>query len=164
MYRTVETTIWTDPKVKALGAYPKFVFVYLLTNPHSHLCGLYYLPKMLIEHETGVSAEEIEEAFKRFHEVELAHYDEEQAVVWVVNMFEYQRQARGDKNMRSAGKHLMTMHETPLIADFLERYREMDNYIPAELGQTVKKVREKRKLAERAGWDRIGRAGRGRSS
>ncbi len=55
MYRTICTQLWTDKKVQQLGVSGKLLFCYLITNPHSHLSGIYYLPQELITKEAGLA-------------------------------------------------------------------------------------------------------------
>ena len=54
----------------------------------------------------------------------LALYDDEFAVVWVVNMLAHQ--GRGANIAKHVGAHLLTLHNCPLIKDFLSRYEEME--------------------------------------
>ena len=61
MYRTIDTTcLWDDPKVKPLCADAKLLFVYLVTNRHAHLSGIYYLLPAAIVKETGLSAKRLD--------------------------------------------------------------------------------------------------------
>lgn len=120
MYRTICTQLWTDKKVQRLTVQGKLLFVYLITNPHTHLSGIYYLPQELMRKETGLSDTLCHTLLDTLSKEERAHYDQETSTVFVVNMFEYQ--GKGPKNEKSAAKQLETLHHTRLIALFLERY------------------------------------------
>ena len=52
MYRTICCELWTDPKVQSLSVPSTYLFLYLITNTHSHLSGLYYLPIPVMQLET----------------------------------------------------------------------------------------------------------------
>src|SRR5688572_3122740 len=43
-FRTVQTHFWTDPDVRKLPPDSKLLLLYLITNPHTHVSGIYYLP------------------------------------------------------------------------------------------------------------------------
>lgn len=120
MYRTICTQLWTDKTVQRLTVQGKLLFVYLITNPHTHLSGIYYLPQELMRKETGLSDTLCHTLLDTLSKEERAHYDPETSTVFVVNMFAYQ--GKGPKNEKSAAKQLETLHHTRLIALFLERY------------------------------------------
>jgi hypothetical protein len=49
MYRTIETSMWTDAKFRGLPAPARLLFLYLITNPHAHVSGIYYLPDVIAD-------------------------------------------------------------------------------------------------------------------
>ncbi len=120
IYRTICTQLWTDKKIQRLTVHGKLLFVYLITNPHTHLSGIYYLPKELITKETGLSNTLSDTLFHTLSELERAYYDADTSTVFVVNMFSYQGQ--GEKNERSCANQLAGLHDSPLIGLFLKRY------------------------------------------
>lgn len=130
IYRTICTQLWTDKKVQRLSVQGKLLFVYLITNPHTHLSGIYYLPKELITKETGLSNTLSDTVFHTLSspEMDLAYFDAENSIVFVTNMFRYQ--GRGEKNERSAAVHNSSLHDSPLVAMFLERYPRVKQYCP----------------------------------
>lgn len=42
-YARVERSLWTEPAFRAIPADARLIFLYLLTGPHSHMCGLSHL-------------------------------------------------------------------------------------------------------------------------
>jgi hypothetical protein len=135
IYRTICTQLWTDKKIQRLTVQGKLLFVYLITNPHTHLSGIYYLPKELIQKETGLSDTLSNTLFHTLSELERAYYDQETSTVFVVNMFRYQGQ--GEKNERSCANQLMGLHGTPLIAQFLEHYPKVKRFCSDTLLDTL---------------------------
>lgn len=127
MNRMVCTKFWTDSKVKQLSLTEKAVFLYLITNPHTHLCGLYYLPLSLATEEIGVPIK-WPAILKRFADLELAYYDDEQRLVWVCKMFGYQ--GRGENIYKSVAKHLQSFHPSFLINSFIDLYIPIKSLIP----------------------------------
>jgi len=128
IYRTICTQLWTDKKVQRLSVQGKLLFVYLITNPHTHLSGIYYLPIELVMKETGLSNTLSHTLFDTLSapENDLVYYDPENSIVFVTNMFRYQ--GRGEKNERSAAVHNSSLHNSPLVAMFLERYPRVKQF------------------------------------
>ena len=93
MYRTIDTKTWTDKKFKNLSENSRYLFIYLLTNSHSHMSGIYYLPIPFAEHETGYSTQKIKKCFSELIKSNLIKYDADEEILWVVNMCRYR--ARG---------------------------------------------------------------------
>jgi hypothetical protein len=123
MYRTVESGLWDDPKVERLSTEAKLLFVYLFTNRHSHVSGIYPMKVALSCLELGLSDRVVRAAWEMLASEGLVKVDRERSIVWVVNMLRHQ--GRGEKNERSAARQLETLHGSPLIADFLAKYPEV---------------------------------------
>lgn len=130
MYRTVATEIWTDPKFRALPAPGKLMFIYLFTSIHAHVGGIYYLPESLVIMETGLKADMVKTLWDTLSKSGLARRDHENGIVWVVNMFKWQ--ARGEKIVLSVAKHLLTLHNSRLVNEFLIKYPIVKAQIPPE--------------------------------
>lgn len=120
MYRAIETSLWDDPKVRGLDSTAKLAFVYLLTNRYTHVSGIYVLSPVLPPHETGIPSPKWDTLWHTLSGVGLARIDPKTDVIWVVKMFRHQ--GRGEKNQRSAAKHLATLHNSFLLRDFLLEY------------------------------------------
>lgn len=122
MYRTVDTALWTDPEVRELTPNEKLLFLYLITNQHTHLSGIYYLPLSLASHETGLSESAIRKGLDTLSIRYLAKYDPPGEVVWVVKMFRYQ--GHGEKSAAAAANQLKALHKCKLINEFLQFYAD----------------------------------------
>lgn len=119
-YRNVHERFWTDPKVKQLTSDEKLLFIYLITNPHTHVSGIYVLSLLFIEKETDLSMKTIKKGIARLEALELAFYDAEVEVVWVKKMFSYQ--GFGMKVRHSVERQLKDLHKTHLIPLFCKTY------------------------------------------
>lgn len=126
MYRTVDSRFWMDPKVRSLDPDAKLVFLYLITCPHSHVSGLYYLPVEIGILETGLTEIRYREGIDHLFRFGMVKLDEENHLIWVVNMLAYQ--GRGEKNERSAANQIRSLHKSRLFADFLRRYPGVKQY------------------------------------
>ncbi len=140
MYRTVDTATWTDPKIKLLDPDGKLLFLYLFTNQHSHVSGIYYLTIPTILHETGIKKGVLKRRLDTLSELGLARFDPENEVIWVEKMFFYQ--GRGEKNLRAASKQLESLHNSYLIKGFLDEYPMVREFISERITVKLDRVSE----------------------
>jgi hypothetical protein len=126
MYRTICCELWTDPKVKALSASEKLLFLYLITNPHSHMSGIYYLPTAFMQHEVNLGRG-FDGAWMGLMKSKLIDTHSPLSQVWVVNMLPYQ--AKGNKSEKGVASHLNTLHTSPLLERFLVKYPQITQYL-----------------------------------
>ena len=122
MYRTVETSFWDDPKVAQLGIDAVFLALYLVTNPNSHVSGLFIFRQSLAVEQTQIPLKRIEIALDKLIKRGFCKFDSERKVIWVINMLK--RQYRHGLHKARIANHLATLYETPLIDEFLEKYKE----------------------------------------
>jgi hypothetical protein len=130
VYRTIETSTWTDPEIRKLSAHGKLLFVYLVTNDHTHVGGIYYIPPQLMAMETGIPIKAVNTLLDTLAGVGLIAWDTVSDVVWVRKMFDYQ--GKGERNAIGVANHLRTLHNCCLIPDFLRFYehRKIPYQIP----------------------------------
>lgn len=128
MYRTIDAAFWSDPKIRQLPSDGRLLLLYLITNPHTHVSGIYYLPKPSIAHETGLSLKVLDTLSNTLSSLGLCRFDSAREVVWVKNMMRYQ--GTGDRNAMSAAHHITKdLHDTPLILDFLDAYPDVRKHV-----------------------------------
>lgn len=66
IYRSVQMTFWTDAKVvDNFTPEDRYFYLYLLTNPHTNLCGCYEISFKQISDETGYTKEVVERLLDR---------------------------------------------------------------------------------------------------
>ncbi len=97
MYRTIDTAFWTDPKVRLLPTLGRTLLLYFITNPHTHVSGIYYLPKHVIAHETGISDRALDTLSDTLSSAGFCAFDPARELVWVKNMMRYQ--GKGDPGL-----------------------------------------------------------------
>jgi len=87
-YSKILPQFWLGSTGKKLRGHPEaqIVAFYLLTTPHANMIGLYYLPKMFISHETGLPFEGACKGLQRCIEAGFCRYDDENEMVWVIEM------------------------------------------------------------------------------
>jgi hypothetical protein len=70
--RTINTHMWSDDWFESLSRDEKYLWVYLLTNPHTNMLGVYELTVKRMSFDTGLTIEAIQKAFKGFETVSKA--------------------------------------------------------------------------------------------
>lgn len=72
--RSVNTKFWGDPWVEDLRPEEKLLFLYLLTNPHTNMLGIYEISVKRMASDTGLTEERVPKALKEFARVRKAFY------------------------------------------------------------------------------------------
>ena len=126
MYRSIDTAMWSDPKIKEMIPDAKLLFLYLITNNHTHVSGIYYVPRVLISYETGIKDRALDTLLGTLSMGNLAKWDGVSEVVWVVNMLRHQSYEgrKSYKIVTAVQKQLVTLHNSLLIKDFLSHYSD----------------------------------------
>jgi hypothetical protein len=63
--RYINTRFWSDTFVVELNPLDRYLFLYLLTNEHTDICGVYELPWKVMSRETGLDDEMLKKMFAR---------------------------------------------------------------------------------------------------
>jgi len=79
-YRPVKTSFWEDSWIATLTVTEKLLYLYLITNPHTTLCGIYRVSIRYIAFESGLTIEQVGTALARFEKDCKVIYKDE----WVV--------------------------------------------------------------------------------
>lgn len=70
IYRNVQMAFWSDTKIADdFTAKEKYLYLYLLTNPHSNLCGCYEISISQMALETAIEKKDIPELISRLQDV-----------------------------------------------------------------------------------------------
>ena len=86
-FRQIHTKIWKDAWFETLTIPQKLFYIYLFSNERASLSGIYELPLRHMIFETGLSEDQITEAFQVFEAAEKAWYDD--GVVLMPNLRKY---------------------------------------------------------------------------
>lgn len=121
-----------------LNAYEKYLFLYFISNPHTHLSGIYYLPMPLIICETGLSEQNIKKGIDTLSSAGRVRIDLISSVIWVKNMLRYQ--GSGPKVIKGVANQLATLHNSPLINEFLAHYADLNIPFEAQSGYPIEGV------------------------
>ena len=91
-YRSVNPSFWTGNTGKKLRGDPEsqLVALYLITNPHTHMSGVYHLPIAYLCTDIGISEKAAWKGLARLSEVSFCEYDKDTETVFVLNMLHFQ--------------------------------------------------------------------------
>jgi len=88
-YRQLLTDFWNDGFVLDLTPEEKYFYIYLMTNSNTTQCGVYELPKRIIETQTGYNGETVDKLLKHFKEYGKINYCEETKEIIILNWIRY---------------------------------------------------------------------------
>ena len=91
IYRNIQLTFWTDTKViDNFTPEDRYFYLYLLTNPHTTLCGCYEISLKQMSDETGYSKETIEKLLNRMETIHMVvRYDRGTKELLLFNWHKY---------------------------------------------------------------------------
>lgn len=81
--RIIKTRYWVDSTIHSLSIEARYYYLYLLTSQHINLCGIFELPDAYIQLETGLSAEQLQEAKKALTKAKKVYFHEDW--IYVIN-------------------------------------------------------------------------------
>ncbi|ADK16299.1 DnaD domain-containing protein [Clostridium ljungdahlii] len=90
-YRQVHTDFWNDGFVLDLTPEEKFFYIYLMTNSNTTQCGIYELPKRIIETQTGYNRETVDKLLLRFQEYKKIFYLDGTKEIMILNWIKYNK-------------------------------------------------------------------------
>jgi hypothetical protein len=127
-YGTVSPLFWTGKTGRKLRADrdSQVIALYLMTNPHSHQTGLYYLPLMYLANEVGIPTEGARKALLTLAEDDFCRYDEVTEWVWVCEMAAWQIGTDlkdTDKRALGVQQYVESAPVLPFTKAFIERYK-----------------------------------------
>lgn len=128
-YAKIAPQFWIGETGRKLRGNPEAQIVgfYLISNPHSNMIGMYYLPVMFIAHETGLTVEGASKGLARCIEAEFCGYDQTAEVVWVYEMARFQIDAYlnpGDKRCAGVQNTYNDLPQNRFLPEFFDKYED----------------------------------------
>lgn len=151
MYTKVEDLFWRDEKLKKCSIDARYIFVYLLSNPHRNILGFYYMPKMYAMFDLGMVEERFDKGLGELLDNGFIKHDEASNVVFVKRFLKYNK--LDNKNqVASAIKRIDELPNTDLFEDLLETLCELeiDKY-----DDLIEAVKQKVSLDFLKGFERV---------
>lgn len=91
IYRHIHIDYWQDGFVLDLTPEEKYFYIYLMTNSKTSQCGIYELPKRIIETETGYNRETVDKLLNRFVEYKKIRYCKETGEIFLMNWIKHNK-------------------------------------------------------------------------
>ena len=90
-YRNISTSFWSDSKVDdEFTPEDKYFYLYLLTNPHTNICGCYEISSKQMERETGYNTDTCNRLIDRMERIHnILRYSKETKEVLLLNWAKY---------------------------------------------------------------------------
>lgn len=126
-YAKILPTFWTGDtgkSIRAIGVDAQLLALYLLTNPHTNMFGLYYLPIPLMTHETGLSVRKIISILGQLQAIGWCRYEPTTEFIWVIEMAGYQigDMNPDDNRMKGLRRAWQALTPNPFLGLFHEKY------------------------------------------
>lgn len=97
--------------------------LYLMTNSHAQMCGVYVIRMEIVAIELHKEVEEVWSALAELENIGFVKYDRNVRMVWVLNMMKYQGSLVNQKHYNCVVDHLRNLpQDTTLIDEFMGRY------------------------------------------
>lgn len=93
--RYINTKLWSDSFVQALETNAKLFFLYILTNEHTNIAGIYEISKHTMSFETGLTTKAITKGIKTLTESKKVFYTKEHIII--CNFTKYQESKKSEK-------------------------------------------------------------------
>lgn len=123
IYRAVQVSFWQDEFVTLLTPEEKFFYVYLMTNPKTTQCGIFYQSKKLIEVETGYSRDTIDKLIDRFIDYGKVLYSNDTKEFMLVNWIKYNF-INSKNTITCINKELKAVKEKSFVNKFYQQCKK----------------------------------------
>lgn len=133
-----DTGTWTDPWVEKKDPSSKLLFIYLWTNNHKSVAGIYPISLATIQKETKLSIKQINCCFQKL--LPKVKYDYLKEIVWVVNHVRrsYMRTGKiSPKILIAIEKALLSLNGHYFIKEFLQVYAVLEIRYPYPIDDRV---------------------------
>jgi hypothetical protein len=147
-FRQVHVEFWQDGFVLDLTPEEKYFYIYLMTNSKTSQCGIYELPKRIIETETGYNRETVDKLLQRFIDYGKILYDEFTKELMLVNWVKY-NSIKSPKTMACIEKELKTIKNQQFLYTFYTLCKEYRYPIQYPLHRPGGRRRKRRRRRRR---------------
>lgn len=123
-YRQVHIEFWQDGFVLDLTPEEKYFYLYLMTNSKTSQCGIYELPKRIIETETGYNRETVDKLLQRFIDYGKILYDDSTKEIILLNWAKY-NMIKSPKVISCIKKELGAIKNNGFIHEFINNCNQL---------------------------------------
>lgn len=148
IYRQIYLTFWTDTKVvNDFTPEDKYFYLYLMTNPHTNLCGCYEASIKQMAWETGYNEDTVSHLLERFTSVHnIIRYSKETREILILNWHKYNwtKSPKLVKSIEANSKEIKDESFKKYVLDLLKKDTlcipytyPMDTPVPVSVTDTV---------------------------
>lgn len=139
VFRQIYSYTWSDSWFQELELDEKLLFLYLITNGHSSLSGIYEITVRIMSFESGISPIRCTEILQQFEADGKALYDVDENVLWLVNMRKYQ--CTGSPQVIKRAEEDITLIPNCRVKElYIAYYYGVDAYIEPPPQPKVKQI------------------------
>lgn len=136
IFRNIQMSFWTDTKVSEdFTPDERYMYLYLLTNPYTNLCGCYGLGYKQIAYDTGLDIKKVKNIIRSLQEEQnVIRYSEDNREILLLNWYKYNW--TDSEKFRKPLWHQIEMVKTTVFKGYLtDLYNGTDTVsIPYEYG------------------------------
>ena len=150
VYRNIQISFWQDPFVIDLTPEEKYFYIYLMTNSKTSQCGIYEIPKRVIELETGYNRDTIDKLLQRFVDYRKIEYNDETKEILIRNWIKH-NSSKSPKVVSCIKSELSKIKYKGFIKSFARLWIQYGYSIDSlciDLGEEEEKEKEKEKEEE----------------
>jgi hypothetical protein len=155
VFRKINTSFWQDPLVLDLTPEEKYFYLYLMTNTKTNQCGIYEIPKKVMEMETGYNRETVDKLINRFVDYGKIIHSQDTNEIMIVNWIKYNG-STSPKVISRVESELKEIKNKDLVKKYLELCSEYNYHIdtvsllyPYSIDTQSQKEEEEEKEEER---------------
>lgn len=137
-YRQVYMSFWSDPKVDDdFTPEDKYFYLYLLTNPHTNICGCYEISTRQMERETGYNRDTLRRLLERMEgEHGVVRYDASTKEVLLVNWYKY-NWTKSEKLVRGVSEVAQSIKSTQFRDYIFSRLNQIAEGVSIPYGYPI---------------------------
>ncbi len=126
-YRNISMSFWTDPKIADdFTPEDKYLYLYLMTNPHTKLCGCYEISFKQMADETGYTKDRVEKLISHLEkEHKVVAYSKETKEVLLFNWHRY-NWTSSEKFRIPLGKEIQSVKNAEFKSFLADLYNGID--------------------------------------
>lgn len=130
IFRNIQMSFWTDPKIADdFSPEDKYLYLYLMTNPHTNICGCYEISLRQIADETGYTKDKVEKLLTHLEkDHKVIAYSKESREVLLINWHKY-NWTSSEKFRIPLGKTIQSIKNDGFKAFLMDMFNGIDTVL-----------------------------------
>lgn len=137
--RLINTKFWSDSFIVKLQPLERYLFLYLLTNEHTEICGIYELPIEVMSRETGLPSDTLLDLLTHFNDK--IHYTES----WVY-IYNFTKNQCANESMIKGAQRSISEVPPKILAKLKQNKTPSDTLLDPPTPPEILKLKLKPKL------------------